>query len=215
MCNPQSGRREHVHEAPAICRKPWPNSLQVHLIKVTVINFTALNRTDRHPEPDWTVLCQANIPGLHDYHVNNPKVCGSSIIKVIVLQIMEQTLSSLLLYSPSLHPSIIIVCLTSASQLWPHQGGVVFFLLLFWSPWKPSLVVGWCGFSQKLASLSLASNQSFSQLLIEPSAPEGGRGGMSVSIPVMRKQPCRGQSGSGRPDRSPGPVMDRTAACCC
>lgn len=115
-----------MHEAPAICRKPWPNSLQVHLIKVTVINFTALNRTDRHPEPDWTVLCQANIPGLHDYHVNNPKVCGSSIIKVIVLQIMEQTLSSLLLYSPSLHPSIIIVCLTSASQLWPHQGGLFF-----------------------------------------------------------------------------------------
>lgn len=168
MCNPQSGHREHVHEAPAICRKPWPNSLQVHLIKVTVINFTALNRTHRHPEPDWTVLCQEDIPGLHDYHVNNLKVCGSSVIGVIVLQIIEQTLSSLLLYFPSLHPSIIIVCLTSASQLWPHRGG---FFKLFWSPWKPSLVVGWCSLSQQLASLSLASNQSFGQLLIEPSAP--------------------------------------------
>lgn len=27
-----------------------------------------------------------------------------------------------------------------------------------------------------------------------------------MSIPVMRKQPCRGQSGGGRPDRSPSPV---------
>lgn len=80
----------------------------MHLIKVTVINFTALNRTDRYPEPDCTVLCQENIPGLHDCHVNNLKVCGSSIIKVIVLQIIKQTLSSLVLYFPSSHPSIII-----------------------------------------------------------------------------------------------------------
>lgn len=133
MCNPQSGHREHMHEAPTICRKPWPNSLQVHLIKVTVINFTALNRTDRYPEPDWTVLCQENIPGLHDYHVNNLKVCGSSIIKVIVLQIIEQTLSSLVLYFPSLHPSIIInadICVSDVSFSTLASLGWLFFAVL-------------------------------------------------------------------------------------
>lgn len=145
----------------------------MHLIKVTVINFTALNRTDHYPEPDCTVLCQENIPGLHDYHVNNLKVCGSSIIKVIVLQIIEQTLSSLVLYFPSLHPSIIIdadICVsdisfsTLASSGWlflncfGHHGSLV---------WLLDGVV----LAKKLASLPLASNQSFIQLLIEPSAP--------------------------------------------
>lgn len=80
----------------------------MHLIKVTVINFTALKWTDPYPELDCTVLCQENIPELHDYHVNNLNVCGSSIIKAIVLRIIKQTLSSQVLYFPSLYPSIII-----------------------------------------------------------------------------------------------------------
>lgn len=154
MCSPQSGHREHVHEAPAVCRKPWPNSLQVHLVKVTVINFPALNRTDRHPEPDCTVRCQENIPGLHDCHVNSLKVCGSSVIKVIVLQIRKQSLSSPVLSFPSLHPSIIIYADIYASdasfstlallRCFGHRGSSVWLvdavvLAKYWPryPWRP------------------------------------------------------------------------------
>lgn len=98
-----------------LCTRPRPlvKSLGkihwlVHLIKVTVINFTPLNRADPYPELDCSVLCRKNILGLHDYRVNNLNMCGSSITEVIVLQIREQTSSSQVLYFPLMYPSVMI-----------------------------------------------------------------------------------------------------------
>lgn len=120
----------HSLSVVSLCTRPQPLVKRlgkihwlVHLIKVTVINFTPLKWADPYPELDCSVLCRTNILGLCDYRVNNLNMCGSSIIEVIVLQIREQTLSSQVLYFPLISLSVIIYNdIYVASKLQPHRG---------------------------------------------------------------------------------------------